>query len=302
MNSRSCVKNFLYCFLLFSFLFAHSVYAEFLLFKTGDKASYTISQKLASEYEIFDETTYSKSEATIDLDVEILSANQETSSYPFEVGVTLRRLLISEIQEDGKSSTIINYDSGSSNNESKILAAHLDKLINQSLVFRVEEDFQINEMTDYLAQLYEELDSPSLMGIFGATPWSFELLLTQLFHLSGENLLPTNLYPVSCYQFLNWEDEALDESEISLNQSCAYLVNAIDSNDIEASWKGNAQVANFEDELNGEVSVIGSVIWDVANPLIQKRDLAVKIEEIYDGWVPIHIKLSAQQTWQPNAL
>lgn len=302
MNSRCIAKNLLCIFLLFSFFYANNVQAEFLLFKAGDKASLRICQKLDSEYENFDEITYSQSEAIIDLDIEILSSNQETSHYPFDVEVTLRKILISEVQQDGKSTTIISYDSDSANKENKILSTHLDKLINHPLLFRVEKDFQIKETTGHLTQIYENFDSPSPMGLFGATSWTFELLLTQLFHLSGENLLSTNLYPVSCYQFLNWEDEALDEQEISLNQSSAYIVNAIDSKKIEASWEGNAKVASVEDDMNGEVSVIGNVTWDIANPLIQKRDLEVKIEETHNGWFPAHIKMSAQQIWQSISL
>jgi hypothetical protein len=163
----------------------------------------------------------------------------------------------------------------------------------------VEKDFQIKETTGYLTQIYENFDSPSPMGLFGATPWSFELLLTQLFHLSGENLLSTNLYPASCYQFLNWEDEALDEQEISLHQTSAYIVNATDSKKIEASWEGNAKVASVEGDMNGEVSIIGNVTWDITNPMNQKRDLEVNIEQTYNGFFPSHIKMSAQQTWQP---
>lgn len=278
------------------------MHAEFLVFKVGDKASLRICQKLTSEYEIFDEITYSQSEATIDLDIEILSSNQETSDYRFDVEITLRKILISEIQQDGKSTTTINYDSESANKENKILSTNLDKLINNSLVFRVEKDFQIKETTGHLTQIYENFESPSSIGLFGATPWTFELLLTQLFHLSEENLLSKNLYPVTCYQFLNWEDEALDEQEISLNQSSAYRVNAIDSKKIEASWKGNAKAASVEDGMNGEVSVIGNITWDIANPLIQNRDLEVKIEEMHNRWFPAHVKMSVQQIWQSTSL
>jgi hypothetical protein len=137
MRPQYITKNLIYIFLLASFFCAsNAVHAEFLLFKVGDKASYTISQKLDSEYEIFDEITYSQSEATIDLDIEILSSNNDTSHYPFDVEVTLRKILISEVQQDGKSSTIIRYDSDCSKNlENIVLATHLDKLINHPLSF-----------------------------------------------------------------------------------------------------------------------------------------------------------------------
>lgn len=295
------IQNAKYFALLTSFFYATDGCADILLFRTGDKASYTISQTLVSEHKFFDETTCSQSESTIDLDIEILSCSNETSDYHFDVEITLRKIIISEFQQDGKSSTIIRYNSGYSKGEleNSVLATHLDKLINHPLVFRVEKDFQVKETTGHLTQMNENFDSPSSMGLFGTTPWTFELLFTQLFHLSGENLLPRNSYPASCYQFLNWEDEALDEHEISLHQNSAYIVNAIDSKKIEASWKGHAKVASVADDLAGEVFVIGNVTWDIANPMIQTRDLEVKMEETHNGFFPVYIKMSAKQTWQP---
>ncbi len=298
--NKFITKKLTYLFALASFCCANgALYAEFLLFKPGNKASYTISQKIVSEYGIFNETTYTQSEAIIDLDIKVLSSNRETLSYPFEVEVTLKKVLISEIQQNDYSSTTIRYDSNGL--EVNALTEYFDKLIDYPLVFRVKKDFQIEETTSYLNSLDEKFDSPSPMGLFGTTPWTFELLLTQLFHLSGENLLSTNSYPVSCYQFLNWEDEALDERESCIDQTGAYKVNAIDSKKIEASWIGNAKVTSSEDYMNmkGKVSVIGNVTWNIANPMIQKRDLEVKIEQKYNGIFPAHVKMSAQQTWRP---
>lgn len=305
MKTQRSAKNLMYFFWLISFFCANTTaHAEFLLFTVGDKASYTISQKLNSEYNFFDDKiTYAQSEAMIDLDIKILSANPKASDYLFDVEVILKKIFIFEIQQDGKSSTIISYDSdGLKNPENKLLEQYIDKLINYPLNFRVEKDFQIQETTGYLAETYKDFESPSPMGLFGITPWTFELLLTQLFHLSGENLLCTNSYPLSCYQLLNWEDEALDEQEISVNQTSAYTVTAINSKHIKASWTGNAKVARLEDKMDGEVSVIGNVTWDIANPLIQKRNLKVKIEQIQNGLFPAHVKMSGQQTWKPKII
>jgi hypothetical protein len=57
-----------------------------------------------------------------------------------------------------------------------LLAEQLDQLINYPLNFRVEKEFQIKEITGHLAQIYENTD----FALFGATPWTFELLLTQI--------------------------------------------------------------------------------------------------------------------------
>lgn len=165
----------------------------------------------------------------------------------------------------------------------------------------MEKDFQIRETTVFLAQIYEKGEFPSAFGRFGTTPWTFELLLTQLFHLSGENLLVTKAYPVSCHQLLNWEEDALDEEEISLHHSSAYTINTIDSKKMEASWEGNAEVEWVEYDVNEDVFVAGNVTWDIANPMIQERHLEVKIEATAP-FIPAHLKMSVEQTWQSTSL
>jgi len=165
--------------------------AELLSFKPGHKASYTISQTLFAELSHLGETVYCQSEATMDLDIEILSTNEETGSYPFEVKLSIQKLLISELQQNGLSSTTIRYNSHRDTPpENHLLATHLDTLINAPLHFKVEKDFEVKETTGLLAKMNAQYDSPSELGLFGTTPWTFELLLTQLFHLSGQDLLP----------------------------------------------------------------------------------------------------------------
>ena len=296
MNLES-IKYVASVFLLSSFFYTSNVvYAEFLIFKAGDKASYTISQKTTGERKLFDETILADSQATIDVNIEVLSSNEQ-SSYPFDVVVTLKKIFFTEVQQNGESSTTISYDSsGLKTVENHILAKHIDQLIDHPLHFRVEKDFNIKEVTGYLAQIDESYDSPSLVGIFGTTPWSFELLLTQLFHLSGENLKATNSYSASCYQFLNWEDEALNDQELNLDQSSSYIISNADANHISASWQGNAKVVSFEGRIKGNVSVAGNVTWDTNNPMIQTRELKAQILETHSRF-PLHAKISAEQTW-----
>ncbi len=220
--------------------------------------------------------------------------------------VTLKKIDFFEVRQDGMSSTVIKYATNSPKTlENHILADHLDKLINHPLIFRVEGAFQVKETTGYLAQINENFYSPSNQGLFGATPWTFELLLTQLFHLSGEKLQLTNSYPVSCYQFLDWEEDAddrLNEQEISLHQTSHYKINQMNSKKIDASWQGNAKVIRLKDGLDGNISLAGNVAWDIANPMIQKRDLTINIEVIDTGSLPLHLKGSIQQTWEATPL
>lgn len=131
------------------------MYAEVLSFKAGDKASYTISQKLIADREFFGLLTiYTQSEATIDVDIEILSSSQETSSYPFDVEVTLRKILISELNKSHLGSSIMigsssfGYDSSRINfstSENHILAQKLNKLIDHPLNFRWKRTFKLEK-------------------------------------------------------------------------------------------------------------------------------------------------------------
>lgn len=298
------------CFASIFFCVANYANADVLSFKTGDQASYTITQKLDVEQELFDVIWHAQSETTIAIDMKILSSNPETFSYPFDVEVTLKKLAFYEREQDEDGSRTIKYDSkGVRTPENTVIAEYLDKLIDHPLSFRVEGDFQVKETSGYLANICEVDDFaeddfiPSDLHLLGTTPWSFELLLTQLFHLSGENLLLTNAYPVSCYQFLNWEDDKLDEQFLEIEQSSAYTVTNKDTKKIAATWKGTANVTggiedSKDEDLAGNVSLVGNVTWDITNPMVQQRDLEAQMDESCMS----HVKMSVQQTWQSTPL
>ncbi len=272
-------------------------FAEPLTFKAGDKASYTITQETKSELEWFSKE-FGSATGSIDIDVEILSVNEETLSYPYEVQVILKRVSGLDVAKDGYSVTTTAYDSGSLKNEdNQLLAEYFEKLIDHPLTFKVEKDFQVKETSDYLTPLHEDFESPCSIEMLGASPWTYQVFLTQLFHLSGEDLQIATVHKKSCHQFISWEDEPSEDLKI-LNQESDYTINSNDSVKIDASWQGNAKVESFEDSMNGEVTLTGSVNWDNANPMIQQRDVKIDLEAYMNGFFSINAKLSIHQTWQ----
>lgn len=292
MSFSKITSLYLFTFLLW---IGNSAHAEMLIFKTGDKVSYTIIEKSNTEIEFFKATTSSQAEAEIDLDIEILSSSQ--GSYPFNVEVTLKKMIFSDIWQDEKNTTVMKYNSSTSEGLDDELTKHFGKLINLPLNFTVQKDFQIKETTGLLDQFYD-YDFPStLLELSDTTLWNFEVLLTQLFHLSGEDLLLANSYPVSCYQLIT---DDLSELDI-LNQSSAYTINSIDSDKIKASWTGNTKVKDTEGEikLEHEVSVMGNVTWNLTYPMIQERGLEIETK-IDEETIPLHYKSTLQQIWQPK--
>jgi len=288
-------------YLLTSFLalfVCQSAFAAPLSFKTGDKASYTIFQEVNSEMEMFSKE-FGHSTCSIDIDVEILSVNEETLSYPYDVQVTLKRVFAIDKEKVGFGVTITEYDSNSLKpDDNQLLVEYFEKLIDHPLTFRVEQDFQVKETSNYLTELFEDFESPGSMEMLGASPWTYQFFLTQLFHLSGEDLQIATVHPISCHQLLSWEDDELSDDLKILNQECDYIIHSNDSEKINASWQGNAKVESFEDSMNGEVMLTGNVTWDAANPMVQQRDLKIHLEAYYYYFFSIHAKLSIHQVWQ----
>lgn len=288
-------------FLLTTFLalfVCQSAFAEILCFKAGDKASYTITQEVKSELEMFSRE-FGLSTGSIDIDVEILSVNEETLSYPYDVQVTLKHVYGLDVAKDGYSVTTTQYDSGSlKTEENHLLAEYFEKLIDHPLIFTVEQDFQVKETSNYLTELHEDFESPCFMEMLGASPWTYQFFLTQLFHLSGQDLQIATVHPKSCHQLLSWEDDELSDDIKILNQECDYIINSNDAEKIVASWQGNAKAESFEDSMKGEVTLDGNVTWDAANPMIQQRDVKIHLEAYMNGFFSTHAKLSIHQNWQ----
>lgn len=209
--------------------------------------------------------------------------------------LTLRRvdLLDLERDEDDKSPTTVYYNSECLKKlNNTLLADHFEKLINHPLIFRVENEFQVEEISGYLERLDDDLDNPCLSYCtIGVSSFTYELFLKQLFHLSGDNLQLNGIYPKSSFQFFDFPSKDL------ATETSAYTINAIDSETIGATWQGDAEIENSDPYSNLEIFLTGNVIWESSNPIIQKRNLNLQFQHTF-GTKPICYKYLLQQTWQ----
>lgn len=298
--SLQALKNIAAHTLIISF-FCQSLCAGTLLFHPGDSASYSVSQIVNAEGQFMGFSHKQNSQGTLNFDIKILASNPETLSYPFDVELIVRRIQVSQIeQQEGPKPKIRQYDSANPAHAQKMKhTEQLTALINTPLHFRVYNEFDVVETTGLLEKTYKQIDDLSATQVFGTTPSSFELLLTQLFHLSGEEMEESATYPVSCYQFINWEEDKLDEGEIKVCQTSAYAVTSTDSETVQARWEGVASVKEQDWILfglrKGTIIVDGDAKWNTANPLVQQRTLNVEIKARYPL---IHQKISIQQVWE----
>lgn len=293
-------KVFISLTVMLSFCFINFTHAESLDFKPGDQASYRLYQKIESVTELFGEVTQANSDVIIELDVNILSSNPRTLSFPFDVEVVLRGISMHEVLKDDEGTTTTIYDSHSMMGGNPTLAAYFLQLIDYPLYFRVNGDFQVNESSGYLYRLYEKnKNSDEINELFGATTWTYELFLSQLFQLSGKNLVVNKSYPITCYQLLNWEDDKYElNAEENVMESCSYIVKSIDDRNIKASVQGSATITDPDLHLNGQVYIDGDVVWNTSNPLIQKRKWRAEIEEVINTYMQLRNKLFIQQRWE----
>lgn len=262
-------------------------FAEQLSFKVGDKASYTILQNLNIDMEGFGDKINFNSLGVIGLDIEILSANPETQSYPFEVEIIVQNLQF--LDRIGSAPIHV---------EEKI-----NHLIGIPLRFVIEKDLQVKEMTNYLAVLSEDQNEIKdyaviCSGVLGTKPELFKLFLTQLFQLSSTNVELSQSYPVTYFELLKGENS--HQKDVSIDQSSSYEINQIDEKQVKGTLKGNAKILNNGD-MTTDLSVNGNVVWDLSNSLIQTTNLQIVVEEIRKGDFESRTKMSVYQKWIPNS-
>lgn len=260
----------------------HCINGETLPFKAGDAAVYTISQQcdMSAVYLGWYKDTI-HSDCSMDVEVTLLSAG-----YPYEVEVTLKKVVIFEEVKRGVTKKT-SYDSSAPQTDDK-LSNYFKTLIDRPMRFIVEGDFMVQETTGYLSDDFFH---------FGGTAWTYQLFLTQLFQLSGEDLILEQSYPVSCYQLLNWEDEqAVKESDLLMHKG-EYVIGGIDSENIESRWEGH--VISDDGSLKTELVVFGNVSWDKANPLVQQRELDFRMKQGHKK-VTAGTKFKLKQTWSSS--
>lgn len=266
-------------FLIGAFFIFCGLEGAILEFKKGDKASYRIEQQanyvFADEDEWFSEDTLSTA-SYVEFDVEVLSVGKE--AYPIEVEVVVKDVEF----------------------ETKLFKLNRNKLthfINKPLRFTIDGDFQVRETTSLLTTLEEDLDGS--MGTIGLTPWSFQCLLTQLFHLHKHDLALYSTHPVSCYSFVRWDGEELDENYLDVEETSQYVVEKSDQRSASAKWVGNAEI--LDDGYVGYVELDGTVEWSYANPLRQNRELTISLKEYFLFWDEpfFSTEVIAYQKWIP---
>ncbi len=272
--------------------------ANALVFKAGDQAAYTISEKV--DLEVKNIKAAIQSDATLDLTIKILSTNPETLSYPFEVEVILKKIVASESAKIGKNSKTFKYNSESSKNAST--TQEISKILNVSMLFRVDGPFQVEETTGYLTKLFWEWDSSTELDIFGTHEGTYVNLLTQLFHLSGEDLVLTHTYPVNCFTLLEWDDPSLEDGfdDAQIKHSSSYKINKMDTKAIHATWEGYARQAVTG--YNANLVLKGDVNWNIKNPMIQQRKITANLEAEASEELSGPVKVKITQIWTSTPL
>lgn len=271
-----------------------------LRFNAGDHATYVVLQEVEAYAFLQGEKVKTLQKATIELNIKIIEVDENSLNFPFDVEVVLTNVSLTEKAREGLENRSFFYDTKNpaDDEDSQKLGKALAKIIDVPLLFHVSAPFQVEEMSGKLADFYENYDLPSGLGYFGFTPWTYEFILTQLFHLSDQDLNADTSYPVSCYQLINWEDDGFNEDEINVDQTSVYKVDSIDDSKIAATWKGKAKITdkNGEFKLNDDVSIVSHIEWNMQNPLFQSRTLEADIRENVDS-KEIGNKLHVQQTW-----
>lgn len=273
-------------FIFAFFLYSNCLVSEILSFKEGEAASYTIYQQVKSECVMGGEFEAFDSECTIDLDLRILSTG-DNGSYPFQVELILRRVLISETDNnffeksvDDSQSLISSFDS--------FVSAETEYQIDTPIIFNVNADFKVFEVTSESSSCRSD-------------PLDYKIFLTQLFQLSGEDLQENQLYSRDCFRVIEFEDTSYDENEFQIEQDFVYKVTTIDADHITAVLTGNAEIMNEDSAPYGSIEINGTVQWEIRNPLLQRRVLNLVIEEGNPDLF-ISVKALINQTWEPKII
>lgn len=324
------------------FVFPNNVAGAQLQFEAGQTASYIVTQKKVNETvyvgddDIFDSYEFgdkeiSEIEETISFDVKILSVNPETLSYPIEVELTLNSLsskIFTQLGDNEANSLTINVP-GISTLENYTVGRIINKLINTPLQFTVQGDFSITENTGILEKVQEQLMIATL-GYFDFPILKFDLLLTQLFHLSGQDLQEGQSYPVSSNEvFLG----ATANQFFSFNNNkgtSAYQLSNSGVGELSADWKANivtrftlksypAYVKYDSDsewrlltwssdsfdsssdtddfDMVAFININGNVTWDANNPLKQSRQFSASFKGTQNQFSSV-VNFTLEQNWE----
>lgn len=247
------------------------LYGDVLPFQEGSSANYSVTQHVDYSLECFGITQEDSADYTFGFTMTVVSFDETTSSYPFDVEVVLA--------------------------PSTEADALLQALSQETLEFTVSGPFDIEETSGILEQLCEKYsNSHSVFTIES----DIQLAVAQIFHLSGENLQSDYQYPISCYKILNYADEPLMEKDITVDENSAYTMGEVDADTLTATLQGIAKVVDTDQELHSTLEVAGNVAWDAVHPLVQQRTLQLHFDQISEGYFPLNIHGNLTQTITSN--
>lgn len=289
------IKNLQRIILLFSlFLFINNISAESLNFKQDELIKYSINHNLILDFIDDQGNFHCKSENQLTFEIKVLTYDEQTNS--FNVEVTIRDFLVNDTTtEDMQISTIV-YDSRNPSNSlgSEIIGRLIDKKLNF-----IVNGYQCKEMTGILEDVEHRL---MLLGLnfdsFGLSYYSWNYILGQIFDMAGKNLEINEENEFDFNNILCWEKDGNDE----LIKEAHYTVKTKDQAVICADIRGTAQKTDETKLIIEKAELVGNVVWNAENALIQQRHAVYQCHDEFKGENPIKRTTLIEQVWQSHSL
>jgi hypothetical protein len=275
-----------------------SLSAEILTFHAGDTASYTFNQQAVFKGNSLvedDDIHYFENKNSMDCDITLLSKSETPSGFPYEVEIIIKKIAVSEIQFTSFGVRLWDYYSGKPQ-QTENLAVFYEQILERPLTFTVNGPFDIKERGNFLTDLEENFDSPIYSDVVSIQ--LLNIVLTQIFHLAGEDLKVSNQFNVDCFPLLSLDDEDIRE-ETALKQLCTYTINSAQEKQVGACLVGS--VKSNSNELNAiskeKIFFVGDVTWDILNPLRQTRNVSfLRKSKTYEP-ENTHATILVEQQW-----
>lgn len=242
--------------LLSIFLFS-TLSAQVLPFHKGDTAFFSVQQTTILKGEIEGEKQDMRQDLALDFEIKIISLNNKTLSYPFDVEVKFKKISLS---------------SNPQTKTSKANKQFCNYLTHHPLRFSVGEAPEVEETSGIFAsETFEDADYQANL-----LP-TLQLILIEIFQLSGEDLILNKKFETSCTQLCHLAGSSLAEGT-KMKQSSFCWIDGIGPKTISASWEGNAKITNESMKLSAILN--GKILWNAGYPLFQQRTVTTKARVI----------------------
>lgn len=268
---KSLVLSIFFTLVFFTEILAGGPTLEYRL---GDSAEITITQKVEVHGKALGMTLNDEETGTIRMEVTVLDEGKEGS--PLEVQVIVREYSCSEDDDTAK----------------KTIADHL---IDRPLSFSICDPYRVIENTDILDAL-AELEEQEVISSFGTSHDFYNYTLGQLLHLKGVPLVAEKSVSVPIIDWFDYEDEPFSRNDSEIVDTGKYTIQGISKDRVHAYWRGNASYVNGDDR--GTLSMSAKVVWNRQNPLLQQRNLTLRVQENRNIFqVPIEANTVLEQKW-----